>query len=284
MNLISLLLVSALGGQNVLVVLDGSGSMSYRMAGGSSRMEVAKKAVASMVSKLPADTKLGIVCFGNTNDWVYPLSKIDKSKVASEVAKIQPDGGTPLGQYMKYGADALIELRKKEHYGDYRLLVITDGEASDVWAMEKNFADILKKGITVDVIGVDMASTHTLANRANTYRNAANPADLAKALESVFAETSKSKDDESDFEAIASLPPELAQAIVKNVAFEDNSFIGEVLPTPPAATNPQSNNQQPNQGNQANSSSAGFYIMAFVGGFICFLFICAFICTLNANR
>jgi len=51
---------------------------------------------------------------------------------------ISHGGRTPLGQYMKIGADALLAKKEKQHnYGSYRLLVVTDGEASDQRAVDK---------------------------------------------------------------------------------------------------------------------------------------------------
>ena len=104
---------------------------------------------------------------------------------------------------MKIAADALLQRRSEQHYGTYRLLVVTDGEANDMDMLETYLPDILSRGITVDVIGVDMARQHSLATQVHSYREADNPQSLTAAIEEVFAESSDDSDaGESDFELL----------------------------------------------------------------------------------
>ena len=74
---------------------------------------------------------------------------------------------------MKKGADTLLKARKSQYgYGSYRLLVVTDGEASDPGLVERFTPDIISRGIITDVIGVDMNKAHTLATKVHSYRSA----------------------------------------------------------------------------------------------------------------
>ena len=60
------------------------------------------------------------------------------------IDSITSQGGTPLGEYMKQGADALLDARKKQFgYGTYRLLVVTDGEANDAGLVDGYTPDII---------------------------------------------------------------------------------------------------------------------------------------------
>ena len=222
-------------GQNVIVVLDDSGSMRQLMrtdGGRVSRIQAAKTALSKVVEGLPDDAQLGILLLNNGglgNTWLLPLGPLSATAALPKIAQIRADGGTPLGSQMKIATDALLELRKKQIYGDYRLLVITDGEASDANLLEAYLPDILSRGLSLDVIGVDMAAKHSLASRAHSYRRADDARSFEKALAEVFAESSNPTNDDqgtNDFELIAGLPDELAKQALAALALPRNTGIG----------------------------------------------------------
>ena len=214
--------------QNVVIVFDDSASMGYNMSNNKSRMENAKNALVQVVSDLPADTKIGLTLL-NGKKWPVPLGPVDKKEVVKVIQSLTANGGTPLGKAMKVGSDALLEARDKEHYGNYRLLVVTDGAAEDQNLVEKFLPDILSRGILVDVIGVDMAADHDLATKVHNYRRGDDPAGLVKALRETFAETN-SNDSTNDFEVIASLPDEIATEMLKALTDVGNHPIGTAAP------------------------------------------------------
>jgi uncharacterized protein YegL len=220
-------------GQNVIVVLDDSGSMRKQMRtddGRISRIQAAKNALSKVISGLPSDAQLGILLLNNSgqgNTWLTPLGPLSAASVLPKIAKIRADGGTPLGSQMKIAADALLSLRQKQIYGDYRLLVVTDGEATDANLLEAYLPDILSRGISLDVIGVDMVANHSLADRAHSYRRADDAQSFERALAEIFAESSNQTDDQgtSDFEMIAGLPDELAKQSLAALATPRNDNI-----------------------------------------------------------
>lgn len=227
---------AAYAGQNVVVVLDDSGSMNERMRGNrrQSKMEAAKEALLTVLtgSELPADTQIGILLLNGrwrSDRWVYPLGPLDLDRATRSVRGIQAGGGTPLGECMKEGADALLALREQQRYGSYRLLIVTDGEANDPELVEAYLPDIHSRGIWVDVIGVRMAEDHSLATEVETYREAANPADLEKAIADVLAESTadSSHAGQSDFELIAPLPDEVATAALMALGETHNDPVGQ---------------------------------------------------------
>ena len=139
---------------NVIVVVDASGSMGTPM-GGADRMSVAREALKQVLGQVPESTHIGVLVFPR-GDWVYPLGSRVEQRLNNAIDSIRSGGGTPLGSYMKRGADALLKARKKQFgYGTYRLLVVTDGEANDRNLVEGYTPDIISRGITIDVIGVD---------------------------------------------------------------------------------------------------------------------------------
>ena len=241
---------------NVVVVVDASGSMGAPM-GGSTRMSVAKDALKQVLEQIPDTTHVGILVFPRGN-WVYPLGPRKESMLAGAIDSIQSGGGTPLGDYMKRGADALLEARKKQFgYGTYRLLVVTDGEAGDARQVEAYTPDIISRGITIDCIGVEMASRHTLATKVHSYRNANDPESLKQAISEVFAEVASGDagpGGENAFELIADLPEATASAMLKSLSTSGNQPIGEV-PSMRAA-NPPSPSPAPSYSGGTTSSQS----------------------------
>ena len=240
---------TAQAGHNVVVVLDNSGSMNIAMRSDprTTKMDAAKQALLVVLEKLPSEAKVGIVLLNGNwkpDQWVYPLGPVDMPRLRQSVGRIRGQGTTPLGACMKAGADALLALRAKDRYGFYRLLIVTDGEATERPPLvDRYLPDILTRGIWVDVIGVDMAEEHSLATKVPVYRRADDPKSLEEAVAAVFAEsTGDTRDaDESDFEVIAAVPNEVAAAALEALASSGNHPIGQRPPLPV----PETTQQQP---------------------------------------
>jgi hypothetical protein len=226
---------SAFSAQHVVVVLDDSGSMGERMRSNwrVTKMDAAKQALRVVLEQVPVDAQVGVVALNSgqgSDPWIIPLGPIDKRRLGQAVERIRAQGGTPLGEFMKVGADALLELRTRQHYGTYRLLIVTDGEANDAEAVDRFLPEILARGITVDVIGVDMQQDHSLATEVNTYRRADDPESVTQAISAALAESSADADDDAgvtDFELLSNLPDEVAAAALTALEQSGNQPIGE---------------------------------------------------------
>ena len=107
--------------------------------------------------------------------------------------------------------------------------------------MKEYTQEIMSRGISVDVIGVDMGSEHALAQIVGeNYRAADNPEALTKAITEVFAEVSQSGDGgKADFELLEGLDPMLAKQMIGALAKPQNHLIGEE-PRPKTSLNAQS--------------------------------------------
>jgi uncharacterized protein YegL len=181
------------------------------------RMEVAKTSLITVIRGLQGNVVLGVYLLNG--GWLIPLEPLNKADAIQKINTVRASGDTKLGRAMKNGTDALLEARQKERYGNYRLVIVTDGEASDPKSVNQFINDIITRGITVDVIGVSMSQTHTLANKAHSYRSADDPDSLTKALSEVLAETGVSSDTaESDFELTSALPDEMVVSIIATLA------------------------------------------------------------------
>jgi len=223
---------------NVMIVLDASGSMQNAMSGTSVRkMDAAKQALQKVLTKVPGTTHIGVLVFSSSNlrkDLVYPLGPRDDAKLSKAVDSPEPGGSTPLGAYIKKGADLLLKQRAQQMgYGTYRLLIVTDGEAQDKTLVEKYTPEAISRGITVDVIGVGMLQTHTLATQVHSYRSADDPEALRKALADVFAEVSATGSDAAGadaFEMVAALPDGIAEAALTALSISGNHPLGTFPP------------------------------------------------------
>lgn len=228
---------------SVVVVLDASGSMNDTMKTTKgkvvTRMEAAKTVLKSTLLNLPKGTHVGIVVFPY-QDWVYKLSPVEPTQLRNAIDGIQPNGGTPLGQYMKTGADALLEARKKNPYGVHRLLIVTDGEANDGYAVTENMDLILSRGIVVNTIGVDMAKNHQLATKSHSYANAANPQALLKSVQTALSSEISGDDKTSNemFDAISFLPDSSVTTILASITRVQNQPLGQAPPVFVPVKNP----------------------------------------------
>ena len=219
---------------NVVIVLDASGSMEETLAGTRTRkMDAAKTALKTVLERVPASTHMGLLVFSSSNvkdHWVYPLGPRDDAALTRAIELPEPAGNTPLGRYLKIAGDRLLEERAKQFgYGTYRLLVVTDGEAQDQNLVDRFAPDIMARGLTLDVIGVGMKQEHTLARKSHSYRRANDPASLQRAVAEVLAEVSKPRSDAAGAEAfdlLAPIPTEVAAAAIQALSISGNDPIG----------------------------------------------------------
>ena len=233
---------------NILIVLDASGSMTQTMSGShNSRMDEAKQALLTVVKAVPKNTHVGMLIFSSKNlkeDLAYPLGPVDLPKLEQAIRSPEPYDQTPLGAYPKKGADILLKQRETQNgYGTFRLLVVTDGEATDAELVDAFLPDIRARGITIDVIGVDMKSDLALATRVHSYRRADDPEALVKGLTEVLAEIGGTTDDAVSadaFAAIEPIPEEMAKAMLAALvnSTSGNHPIGEAPPPKPAVGAP----------------------------------------------
>jgi len=233
--------------QNVVIIIDDSGSMAVRMQSNRriTRMTAAQDALIKVLGDLPDNAQVGLLALnsrGPDGNWIIPMGPLDRSAVEQRIASIRANGGTPLGAAMKVALNTLLETRRRQMYGTYRMLIVTDGEAGDPELVERYLPIARARGFILDVIGVDMSGDHSLATRANTYRRADDEASLATAIADVFAETADDSGDagQSDYDLLAPLPTEIASVALTTLSQIDNSLVDdESAPGDVAMTNPR---------------------------------------------
>ncbi|CAE7860248.1 unnamed protein product [Symbiodinium microadriaticum] len=237
--------VPAVADDYILIVVDTSGSMGeYMRSARQTRMQVAKTALTDVLSNIPTSTKVGILSF---DGWVYnrEFRTTDKAKMIEAVNSMEPGGGTPLYEYMRAGGTEILKIREQAgNTGTYKLLVVTDGEASDEGLnRDASFRDgtpkpgvlkdIVSRGVIVDAIGLDMRGDHSLKTQINGYyMRGDDPASLKKNIQkSIHAEVNFD-DGTSDemFKVVSELPDTFAGSVITALTTFQNHPIGEKPP------------------------------------------------------
>lgn len=265
---------------NVVVILDNSGSMAERLREGGSRMDAAKRSLLAVLERTSANANVGVILLNPArigDTWLLPLRPVDRQTSERLISQVRAQGPTPLGGAMKIGADELLRLRESQRYGEYKLLLVTDGEATDGNLVQRYLPDVQARGLLVDVIGVAMDRQHSLAKKANTYRNAEDPASLEQAISAVVlgestSDTATGDAGASDFEVLAPIPGELATAALGALSNFSNEPItairvGRLSTMPTNATAPASQPQNAPQP-RGKGLSFNFVFVAFVLFFV----------------
>lgn len=182
--------------ENIMVVLDMSGSMASRTCAGhyDSKAEAARAVLSDWVNRVDPETNLGLVIFDTNGVTVRtPLGQHNRDGFIQQVNEAQPIGGTPLRSAMELALEQL-EYRSvhQQGYGDYRVMVITDGEhtngedpaepLSRVFSNPSDPTQIHTVGFCIDDSALNQPGL-------TVYQSAENPEELRDGLDSVLAES-----------------------------------------------------------------------------------------------
>lgn len=173
--------------KNFYLVFDGSGSMADQCSG-EEKLVGAKKAFHAFLTKVSKDANLGLYVFDASGSReVVPLGSGNHQKVSAAVDQIRSSGGTPLAEAIRTGTDRLVHQYKFQlGYGEYRLVVVTDGEAD---SLPEASLYAIQYRIPIYSIGLCIGDSHPLRRYALSYRAAENSDDLQRGLEETLAET-----------------------------------------------------------------------------------------------
>jgi Ca-activated chloride channel family protein len=183
--------------RNFYVIFDGSGSMAEslnKQCKGDkrfgSRLEGAKWAVEQFLPLVPQEVNLGLWIFdadGNSERVVLGPDTRDKFLIA--VKKTRAGGNTPLTESIEQGVNRLVQQRDKQlGYGEFRLVVVTDGEATGR-PLPQAVAYARERHIPIYTIGLCLGAGHELRKYSVSYRAADSIEALKRGLEETLAET-----------------------------------------------------------------------------------------------
>lgn len=269
---------------NIIIVFDASASMGDSIGTGdrSIKIAVAKSSLRQVVAKLRDNTNIGLFVFGNvSNTNPVPIAPKNVKNLNYAIDNIKDGGGTPLGEFIEKAANQLLQQRQKNlGYGRYKILVVTDGEATDRNKMASVAPEVLKRNLSLDVIGVGMTSEHQLAKMSTSYRAANDTDALNKALQDIVAETpAKVKDvsgSDNDFDLIKGLSDEQAKTIILTLGNTENQPLFE-KPKAFEIEAPQSTENVTSQ-NSAATAFPVFTLVTTLLAIIVFVFIIYSMC------
>lgn len=167
-----------------VVVLDDSGSMGRNMEG-------AKEAVARAVAALDPKGSVSVIALNRGE--LLPVTSVEEARtlIGSRLAGVYADGGTPLGRRMRDARRAIeADATARRGYGRYRIVVVTDGAASDEDALVREVREIVQRTpVQISTIGLGIGEGHILNQPGNvSYTSVDDVAALEKALTRAIAE------------------------------------------------------------------------------------------------
>ncbi len=181
--------------KNYYLVIDGSGSMEDTgCSGNQQKIDVAKVAVNQFVSAIPDDANVGLLVFDAYGIGERVGLGMNQNAVKQRVQAITASGGTPLKSAMTAAYEALsLQAQKQFGYGEYHLIVVTDGEAGTDQDPGALVATMLRESpVIVHTIGFCIGSGHSLnVPGVTNYRAANNPEELLAGLQNVLAESNE---------------------------------------------------------------------------------------------
>lgn len=160
--------------ENVLLVLDASGSMEGSAGGGVSKMRAAKEALERYVVGTPDHVSMGFMVYGHTGsnraedqaescagiDLLAPLGEIDHTNVGDVLAQFDATGYTPLAAALEASRDAFAQA---EPDARNRVIMVSDGIETCGGDPVAQTRALMDSGIdvTIDVIGFDVPDAET---------------------------------------------------------------------------------------------------------------------------
>lgn len=180
---------------NLVAILDMSGSMAESYCAGAyrSRADAARAALVAWLDSVPLEANMGLVVFAKGDVSLrVPLGGGNHGAFIDAVMTTQPGGDTPLQEALSLARRVLeAQAARQRGYGEYRIVVITDGQHSEgqdpapvIEAIYANFAN----PIEIHTIGFCIESSALNRPGLTYYRSANDPAELSRGLESAIAE------------------------------------------------------------------------------------------------
>lgn len=178
---------------NYYVVLDGSGSMDdVDCSAGQRKIDAARAALTSFAESVPSDANLGLAVFENQGlRERLPLGVGNREAFAQAVERVQAGAGTPLRSAIELAYGRLLaQGRRQLGYGEYHLVVVTDGMANEGEDPTDEVNRMLAESpVVLHTIGFCIGEDHVLNQPGRAYYRAADdPASLRRGLDEVLAE------------------------------------------------------------------------------------------------
>ncbi|CAM2010485.1 vWA domain-containing protein [Acanthopleuribacter pedis] len=179
--------------RNLLVIFDGSGSMLEEpdaSCGADGRFankhEGAIWAVEQFVEQVPDGVNLGLYVFDQGGGGLRMALAPDREGFMAHVRAVNPGGGTPLAEAIRMSTRTLVaQYQQQLGYGEFRLVVVTDGEAQ---GLAKAAVYAAGMGMPIYTIGLCVDPNHVLREFSVSYTAANDFEALSAGLADSLAE------------------------------------------------------------------------------------------------
>ena len=150
---------AASGGENLVFILDASGSMLGHVEG-RQKIVIAREVMTDLIQELPAGLKIGLVAYGhrrkgdcNDVEELAPLGPLDRKRLIETIKAIKPKGKTPITHSIQITVEKLKALEEET-----TIVLVSDGKETcegDPCALVRK---LRKTGIKIvmHVIGFDV--------------------------------------------------------------------------------------------------------------------------------
>ncbi|MGM0517140.1 MAG: VWA domain-containing protein, partial [Pseudomonadota bacterium] len=187
-----LAVIPAQAAQNLLFIMDASGSM-WGQVEGQSKIAVAREVMTDLVAELPDDARAGLVAYGHNRkgdcsdiETLRPLGPLDRQGLIGQIEGLNPKGKTPITATVRH---VVQELRTLEE--PTSVVLVSDGLESCGGDPCAAVREAREAGIDfrMHVVGFDLGEADTaqlqcMAEAADgRYYEAANATELAEALQ-----------------------------------------------------------------------------------------------------
>lgn len=188
--------VGSPGTGKLILLLDSSGSMKEAAGGGRTKITAAKKALDTVVSKLPPQASVGLRVFGakvfsrtdkgacTDSQLVVAPGTDNRSKLTSAIRTYKPYGETPIPYALRQAAKDLGSS------GPRSIVLVSDGESTCQPSPCIVAAELAKSGVDlhIDVVGLSVsgaarAQLKCIADKGNgSYYDADSASDIESRL------------------------------------------------------------------------------------------------------
>lgn len=179
--------------KNYYVVFDGSGSMSETACSGEmNKITAAKKALIAFSNNVPQDANLGMLAFDNSGiSERTALAIHNREQFIDQVNRVYANRSTPLLTSITKAFDSITrQARTQLGYGEYHLVIVTDGYA-DPDEKPRSIVDKMLHDtpIIIHTIGFCISDKHSLNQPGKIlYKSATDVHSLQQGLDDVLAE------------------------------------------------------------------------------------------------
>lgn len=193
-NAASAIPVGGWSATNYYLVLDGSGSMRRtECSGGRKKIDTAVSALQAFIDQVPPSANLGLAVFDDEGlAERVPLGADNRPAVAAALRQVIARGGTPLRSAISLGYERLsAQARQQLGYGDYHLVVVTDGAPDPSSEDPSEIVDRMldESPVILHTIGFCIGEDHVLNQPGRSFYTAADsPEQLARGLDDVLSE------------------------------------------------------------------------------------------------